>query len=237
MAGCIFGSKEFNDHHFDGTFPPKHAAQHYAIAGTNAKSDIKQKRGNAQPINPLHWNEFWWKYNTSCNPFIGVKELMDRIMRTKYYKDQGCEDALKRRELAAEGAQHKAEKKKLNQEQAKQQQWSKPAMPSLQRVSVQAIKLASPANKGVVKIECYAAELLAPQQDASEQHGSRSVTPHGIRISLQELPATPPAAAEAADAAPAQRSVSAAGKNQSSNKDPCLAESDVAEQQAGVAAR
>jgi hypothetical protein len=186
MAGCIFGSKEFNDHHFDGTFPPKHAAQHYAIAGTNAKSDIKQKRGNAHPIDPHHWNEFWWKYNTSCNPFIGVKELMDRIMRTNYFKDQGCEDALKRRELAAEGAQHKAEKKKLNQEQAKQQQWSKPAMPTLQRASVQATKLASPASKCGVKIGCYAAELFAPPQGASEQPGSRSATPLSIRHNLQE---------------------------------------------------
>jgi hypothetical protein len=223
MAGCIFGSKEFNDHHFDGTFPPKHAAQHHAIAGTNAKSDIKQKRGNAQPINPQHWNEFWWKYNTSFNPFLGVKELMDRIMRTNYFKDQGCEDALKRRELAAEGAQHKAEKKKLNHEQDKQQQWSKPAMPTPQRVNVQASKLASPANKKGVKIECYAAELVAPQpEEASAEPGSRSATPHGIRLDLQDSKA----AAEAPHSAPAQHTTlaQAAASAQSSSKGPCFVE-------------
>jgi hypothetical protein len=196
MAGCIFGHKEFNEHHFDATFPPKHAAQHCAIAGTNAVSDIKLKRDNAQPIDPLHWNDFWWKYNTSCNPFIGVKELMDRIMRTNYSRDQGCEDGLKRKELDAQGMQQKVEKRKLEQEQKKQQQctWSKPMLPpTLQRVSVPPSKRASPGVKRGVQIKCYAVELTAPQQTAESASLKSAPSPtRGRSVEPQaEVPALP----------------------------------------------
>jgi hypothetical protein len=189
MAGCIFGNKEFNDHHFDATFPPQHAAQHCAIAGTNAISDIKLKRGNAQPIDPMHWNDFWWKYNTSCNPFLGVKQLMDRIMRTNYSRDQGCEDGLKRKELDAQGMQQKVEKRKLEQEQKKQQQLGKPAMPpTLQRVSVPTSKMASPVHKRGVLIKCYAAELAPPQQGAELVPGQATASFANVR-SIKEATA------------------------------------------------
>lgn len=182
MAGCIFGNKEHIDHHFDATFPPKHAAQHHAIAGTNAVSDIRIKRGNAQPIDPLHWNDFWWKYNTSCNPFLGVKELMDRIMRTNYSRDQGCEDGLKRKELDAQGMQQKVEKKKLEQEQKKQQQWSKPTMPpTLQHVTVPPSKASSPAGKRGGQIKCYAVELVAPQQSEGAIPAKATSPPKHVR--------------------------------------------------------
>ncbi|KAF6265385.1 hypothetical protein COO60DRAFT_1042880 [Scenedesmus sp. NREL 46B-D3] len=228
MAGCVFGSKEFNNHHFDATFPPKHAAHHYAIAGTNVKSDIHLRRRNAQPIDPLHWNTFWWKYSTSCNPFLGVKELMDRIMRTNYSKDQAHEDGLKRKETDAQATQHRAETKKLNQEQEKQQQqqWIMPTMPPTpQSIGLRSsAAAATPGHMRAVNIRCYAVELVTPQQEAS-LHGARSATHRGTGRNLQEAPAAPEAAAHAGPAVVHGAAVSW----QSDAKDPCSDEPAIAE--------